>query len=300
MLRLGFVALIAAAGVSLTPAAGWAHADLVSSQPGYGDRLATAPAEVRLDFSGAVDLTGARVTLQRKGSGRPTPLQPKLATPDRRVVSVALPGGLVDGGYTMVWFFLGKDGHLMGGEVPFAVGAPAEEQSLGTPAPGVMPAAGGMMADTGARTLGPGVPGPVLETNMAEAAPSADRRRQLVVAVGTPQAVVRVLDYTGIVVLIGGAFFLCRVWSDGVGNRRAQRLLWAALVASSVATLLTFGLTAAGLRGVSALDALDPPVLAAVLGTRFSRVMAARAGFLGLAFVVLAMLALGREGAVRS
>ena len=39
------------------------------------------------------------------------------------MVSVPLPTGLGDGAYTLVWFFLGNDGHLMGGEVPFSVGA---------------------------------------------------------------------------------------------------------------------------------------------------------------------------------
>jgi copper transport protein len=120
------------------------------------------------------------------------------------------------------------------------------------------------------------------------------------IAVATPQAVVRFLDYASLAVLIGGGFFLVRVWHDGSGERRAQRLLWWALFASAFATLLTFGLTAAGLRGASALEALDPSVMGAVMGTRFSRVITARAAFLGLGSVALAMLTLGRQQAVRS
>ena len=68
MRRLGIVALMAAAGVFLAPAAAWAHAELLSSTPGYGDRTAAPPAEVRLEFSGAMDLTGSRLTLREKAN----------------------------------------------------------------------------------------------------------------------------------------------------------------------------------------------------------------------------------------
>jgi len=101
-------------------------------------------------------------------------------------------------------------------------------------------------------------------------------------------------------VLIGGGFFLARVWPEGTGERKAQRLLWWALLASAAASLLSFGFTAAGLRGVGALQALDPSVMGAVLGTRFSRIMAARAMFLGLAFLALTLLTVGRDRALSS
>jgi putative copper export protein/methionine-rich copper-binding protein CopC len=270
MRRFGFVASAAlvAAGVFHTPAAAWAHAELVSSNPGYGDRLDSAPAEVRLAFSGAMDLTGARVTLRDKGSGRATALHPALATPDRRVVAVPLPPGLVDGAYTMEWFFLGNDGHLMGGEVAFRVGEPP-------PAAGAAPR--------------------VRLTNA-----TVPRRPSFTIAVATPQAVVRLLDYLSLAVLIGGGFFLARLWQEGTTERRAQQLLWWALLGSAVATVLTFGLTAAGLRGVGALDALDPSVMAGVLGTRFSRIIACRAMFLGVGFLALLMLRVGRDRALQS
>jgi copper transport protein len=294
--RFAVAALMAAVVVLVTPPAAWAHAELVSSEPGYGDRLATAPAEVRLVFSAAVDLTGARLTLQRKG-GKVEALHPKLATPDRREVSVPLPVGLGEGAYAMVWFFLGSDGHLMAGEVPFSVGEPAATP-VSPAAPGPAPEARGPQPQV--RTMGPGIAGPVVQLDAARPPMAAPKRPRFTIAVATPQAVVRFLDYASLAILIGGGFFLARVWNEGTGERRAQRLLWWALLGSALATVLTFGLTAAGLRGASALDALDPPVLGAVLGTRFSRVMAARAAFLGLAFVALTMLTLGRDRAVRS
>src|SRR5882757_2655808 len=90
--------LLAAAGVFITPAAAWAHAELLSSTPAYGDRLPTAPTEMRLEFSGTMDLTGARLTLQQHKGGKAEALShPALPTPDRRVVSIPLPPRLGDG-----------------------------------------------------------------------------------------------------------------------------------------------------------------------------------------------------------
>src|SRR5688572_122349 len=163
--------VLAAAGVLVTPAAGWAHAELLSSDPGYGDRLPAAPSVVRLHFSGPVDLTGARLTLQRMGGRLMAFGPPTHATTDRRVVSIALPARLADGGYTVVWFFLGNDGHLMGGDVPFHVGAPAAG-SPASPTPTNVPAP----RPAAAQSLGPGIAGPPAEVESVEvAAPSPDR-----------------------------------------------------------------------------------------------------------------------------
>ncbi|MCA1846000.1 MAG: copper resistance protein CopC, partial [Actinobacteria bacterium] len=276
-------ALMVVAGVLLTPAAAWAHAELISSDPGYGERLGRAPAAMRLEFSGAMDLTGARLTLQRTGDV-PESLHATLASPDRRVVSVPLPAHLDDGPYSMVWFFLGNDGHLLGGEVPFQVGEPTAAAAE----KGAVPAAEPKAA---VRSLGPGIAGPAIAVESAPAgAVAAPKRAPFTIAVATPQAVVRFLDYTSLAVLIGGGFFLTRVWAEGTREWRTQQLLWWGLVGSALATLLTFGLTAAGLRGVGALDALHPSVMGTLSGTRFARVMTARAAFLALGCIVLTTL----------
>jgi copper transport protein len=296
MRRFLIGALIAAAGVLATPAAAWAHAELLSSTPGYGDRPAAPPAEMRLEFSAAIDLTGARLTLRQTG-GRVRRLGPgALVTSDRRVVAVPLPPRLGDGDYSLDWFFLGNDGHLMAGEVAFGVGAPAPPAggaaAEGRPAPRPVPTAA-------VRSLGPGIAGPAID--LEAAAPAAGPKRpRFSVAVATPQAVVRFLDYASLAVLIGGGFFLALVWPDGAADRRAHRLLWAALIGSAAATVLTFGLTAAGLGGFGALEALRPSVMATLAGTRFARIITARIALLGLGFAVLAMLTLGRDRAVRS
>ena len=294
MRRFLIGALLAAAGVFVTPAAAWAHAELLSSNPGYGDRPTAAPAEVRLEFSGAMDLTGARLTLREKGGKVRALSRPALATPDRRVVAVPLPPRLGDGDYWLDWFFLGNDGHLMAGEVVFGVGAEVPAAPPG-PALGL---AGNSRPTAPVRSLGPGIAGPAIELDAAPA--PGPKRPRFTVAVATPQAVVRFLDYTCLAILLGGGFFLALVWNDGTADRRAQRLLWGALFGAAAATVGTFGLTAAGLRGVGALEALRPSVMGALAGTRFAHIITARIVFLGLGFVTLAMLTLGQERAVRS
>lgn len=297
MRRFLVAGLLATLAVLVSPQAAWAHAELVSSNPGYGDRLPAPPAELRLEFSGTMDLTGARLTLQRRNGEMADLGQPRLATPDRRVVAIPLRAGLSDGAYSLVWFFLGGDGHLMGGEVSFDIGE-AARAAAGNPAPAA-PGAGGAARARQWQALDPGVAGPPIQFEAADT-PAVPNQDRFTIALATPRAIVRFLDYASLAILIGGGVFLTRVWRDGLGQRRAQQVLWWALAGSALATLLTFALTAAGLRGVGALEALRPSVMGAVLGTRFSRVMAARTLFLALGVVALALLALGRDRAVRS
>src|SRR5207247_6365165 len=110
--------------------------------------------------------------------------------------------------------------------------APAPERR---PTPGVV------------QSLGPGIAGPVAQfDSTGPAAAPAPRPPRFTIAVTTPQAVARVLDYISLAVLIGGGFFLARVWPDGTGERRARQLLWLALLASATATLGIFGFSGAG------------------------------------------------------
>ena len=295
MRRFLLGALLAVGGVLVTPTTAWAHAELTFSSPGYGDRLRSGPGDVRLVFSGPVDLTGARLTLERRGARTEALKDPAWGSADRREVLIPLPR-LADGAYRLVWFFLGSDGHLMGGEVPFDIGVPAPGPA--TPTPTARAAA---PSKTAVQVLDPGVAGPPVQFDLPEAASaSGPERPRFTIAVATPQSVVRFVDYVSLAILIGGTFFVARVWTEGSRDRRVLQLLWWALLTSAVTTLLTFGLTAAGLRGVGALQALSPSVMSGVLGTRYSEVMVARAVFLSLGFAALALLTLGREQAVRS
>src|SRR5581483_10841040 len=303
MRRFVFGALVAAAGVFVTPAAAWAHAELLSSTPAYGDRSAAPPAEMRLEFSGAMDLTGARLTLRERGGRDQSLGRPSLASPDRRVVAVPLPPRLADGDYRLDWFFLGNDGHLMAGEVAFGVGAAAPAASVGA-APA---AVAGAKPTVAVRSLGPGIAGPAVDLQAAPA--SSPGRPRFTIAVATPQAAVRFLDYACLAILLGGGFFLALVWVEGTGDRRARRLLWAALLGSGAATVLTFGLTAAGLRGAGAPGGIL--VTHALLGHASSEGPVARVAVLvhlggvavwlgGLVFLAAVVLPRGRSEEVRT
>ena len=299
-------AAVALGAVVVSPSAAWAHAELVSSDPAYGDRLPAAPQQVRLEFSAAMNLKGARLSLRRPG-GAPQPLgAPALGSPDRRVVLAPLPPGLAAGKYGLDWFFLGDDGDLMAGEVVFTVGAaPAASTPVPPPLVGETPSTTVPRAEV--RSLGPGIAGPAL----AGPAPAGDAARtrpsagtgaapRFRLSVKTPQQIVRFLDYASLAVLFGGGLFLTVVWRDGAQVHRARKLLWAALAGSALATLLGFGLRAAGLRGLPATTALDPSVMGDLAGTRLAQVVTVRAGFLAVAGVALATLSLGRDRAARS
>ena len=293
--------VVATITVVASPGVAWAHAELVSSDPGYGDQLPAAPQHVRLNFSGAMNLTGSRAVLRRSDGTRQALRQPSFGPTGRQVVQVGLPADLDAGTYGVDWYFLGTDGHLMAGEVAFTVGDPAPP----TPPPTAAPSPQRPATTTptaAARTLGPGIAGPALASEAAPPPRPAPRRSAggFRLGVTTPQQVVRFVDYVSMAILVGGGVFLAVVWRDGARVRRVQRLLWAALAGSALATFLTFGLTAAGLRGLPAVDGLRPSVMAELVGTRLARVLVARAGFLALAVPLLGMLALGRERAARS
>ena len=84
-------AALLAAGVVVGgagPAA--AHANLVSTEPGYGATLPSGPERVLIRYDLPVEVNGAVVTLERSGRalrvGRPV-----YASPDHKDVSVPLP-----------------------------------------------------------------------------------------------------------------------------------------------------------------------------------------------------------------
>ncbi|MCX5410015.1 copper resistance protein CopC/CopD (plasmid) [Streptomyces sp. NBC_00335] len=99
-----------------------AHAQLLSSSPANGERLATAPSEVTLTFSegaspveGGMRLDGPRGDVEL-GGARNDP-----AAPDKIVVP--LPGTLNEGVHTLTWRVVSADSHPIYGVIVFAVGS---------------------------------------------------------------------------------------------------------------------------------------------------------------------------------
>lgn len=120
------VVLAAVLGAGASPAA--AHAVLVSSSPGEGERLPQGPSEVSLVFSEEVDVelggiqvldsTGARVDVGAAVQPSPSQLQVDVA-PD-----------LGDGTYLVSYRVVSDDGHPINGAVVFAVGDELDEASV--------------------------------------------------------------------------------------------------------------------------------------------------------------------------
>jgi copper transport protein len=276
-------ALVIAAFLLALGGPAFAHAELESSQPGYGDVLSAAPGKVILNFSEPMELAGARLSLS-DSRGRALPLRrPAFGSPDRRTVAVGLPT-ISPSRYTLTWFFLGNDGHVMGGEVAFQLAGATPAVAPSAPR---APVAATPPAFPGTAAVGT-IPNRIAEPRFGA------------VALAGPEAVVRILDYSSLAVLIGGGVFVAGIWREGAKVARVRRLLWIGLAGSALATFLTLGLTAAGLQGLPTLDAVRPSVIEGVLGTRLALVLAYRGGFLILGALVLGLLTVGRDQAARS
>jgi copper transport protein len=116
--RLGFIAVVLAALVS-APAA-LAHANVVSTTPGDGAIVATAPTEVRVLFDDPVTVGPGNAVV---ASDRTSVMagKPRVERAGRELV---LPlQKLVNGDYSARWRIISDDGHLESGVLAFRVGS---------------------------------------------------------------------------------------------------------------------------------------------------------------------------------
>lgn len=267
-LRVLAVAVVAVAVLVAVAGPAAAHARLVSSEPRYGRALAGGADHVRLQFDYPVEVAGAQVKLERAARalklGRPTH-----PSPDHKEISIPLPR-LGAGGYLLTWFLFGKDGDVMGGELPFTVSPAAV---AGAPTPPLPP------------TTRPS--GEVV-------------RRGSFTPLETPQDAARMASFMALAVLLGGLTFVAGLWRAGARLRRTRLVLWGSLAGALAANSLALGLKGVAVQGRSALAALTPSALTALDGTHIGRVLTLRLGFLLLAAPVVAYLTLAPERAVRS
>lgn len=137
VLGVAMVALAASFAVLATsPALVAGHAQLVSSTPGSGALVATAPTEARLVFSEPAEPGYASVDLL---DGRGAVMGIRLGTldaSDPRTLVVPLPA-LADGAYSLAWRAVSAaDGHSTSGFVRFAVGTTPLPEGVGAYDPG--------------------------------------------------------------------------------------------------------------------------------------------------------------------
>lgn len=117
------------------PSSALAHASVTSLSPDYAQRVARAPAEVRLGFDQAVTLPIVRV-YSKHG---PVALAPARIDRSGRTIVARFPHVLPAGGYTIRWQALSADGHVVSGVYTFGirVAAPPITGAFGASGPTV-------------------------------------------------------------------------------------------------------------------------------------------------------------------
>ena len=153
--------LLACALVLAARVVAYAHASLVSSNPAAGSQLPTAPSQVRLLFSEAIEPSLASITLI-DAARHQTPLA--VAGDPHDVDAIVAPATeLHAGAYRLHWRVVSADGHPVEGSFTFTIGA----GTAGPPPPDVA-------VDAGHTTWGPTIAGapvaPALVRGLALAA----------------------------------------------------------------------------------------------------------------------------------
>ncbi len=142
--RASVSAVLAVLAVLLLAAPGSAHAELVSTSPANGQRLAAAPSSITLTFSETVNLLDDGISLL-------DPNGATVRTPDPTVdghnVTWRMPAHLGNGAYVVTWRVVSADGHPVDGAFSFGIGATARvlpdavadpESKANTAPPGVV------------------------------------------------------------------------------------------------------------------------------------------------------------------
>lgn len=106
------------------------HIGLASSVPAKGAHLMTTPTEIRLTFTGPVDVAKAGVELLTADSTR-VALDPLRAVADSpRVATARITGALAGGTYTVTWRAVARDGAEGAGSFTFMYMKQSEPDEL--------------------------------------------------------------------------------------------------------------------------------------------------------------------------
>lgn len=123
--------LVAVAALGLTAlAAGPAavHTHLERSEPGADSTVAVAPTEIKLWFSGPVQVRVTTVRLTGADSAAVALSAARMGTGTKAPVILDVLGTVAPGRYTVAWRTMSRDGHAVSGTFAFTLAAP------GTPA----------------------------------------------------------------------------------------------------------------------------------------------------------------------
>ncbi|GGA31123.1 copper resistance protein CopC [Paenibacillus physcomitrellae] len=109
----------------LVPAASFAHAYIIKSEPASGQALQTAPTGVHLLFNEAIDPSFFALSVLNDKGQKVSSGEPAIDADNPAGLSVKLEKDLPEGVYVARWRVISSDGHPISGTVPFAVGASA-------------------------------------------------------------------------------------------------------------------------------------------------------------------------------
>jgi copper transport protein len=111
-----------------------AHAFLESSEPTANAVLPTAPQSVTLTFTEPLEMSYSRAELFDE-TGALVPGATATIGPEPRSMTVAIPPGLANGTYSLLWRTLSTvDGHTAQGYLPFTIGTDADVRIVAPPA----------------------------------------------------------------------------------------------------------------------------------------------------------------------
>jgi copper transport protein len=228
------------------PGSAAAHAVLVDTVPERGTNPERAPERVVFRFNEPVETAFGSVRVFDSRGRRVDTGGADHPGGDARAVAVGLKAGLPDGGYTATYRVISADSHPVSGGFVFSVG------------------------DGGAAPAAP----------VDDLIASGDAGVVTDVALGAAKA----LTYAAIAVAAGGLLFLLAVWLPALREvagaddawrlasesfvGRLRRVAAVTVATGAGAALLGVATQAASAAGSSAWDALDPQVIADMLGTR--------------------------------
>jgi copper transport protein len=116
------IAVVAAAGALVLPAAAFAHAALLRTSPQASGTVNTPPKSVALTFSEAVEPRFAIVSVTDANANRETDGVPQRSPANPDTLVVPLRKDLHQGWYLVYWRVISVDGHPVRGAFTFAVG----------------------------------------------------------------------------------------------------------------------------------------------------------------------------------
>ncbi len=112
---------VAALAIVVAVSAAGAHACLDRAEPRAGSTLKSAPARVRLWFTGALEPAYSRVHVVNAAGERVDAGDSQVDAGNRAVLTVSLPPVLPPGAYRVVWRILSVDTHVSEGDFGFRV-----------------------------------------------------------------------------------------------------------------------------------------------------------------------------------